>query len=274
MSAPTLACDAQSSLGECPLWDERRECLHWVDIEERTLHTFWPRSARREMIKLKTRISSVGLSESDGLVVAHDRRFSLLEKGALVRLTTDVSPPGTVMNDGACDAKGRFWAGTIAADDQPNTGALYRVESSGEVEIVVSEIGMSNGIDWSPDGLTMYHVDSRAGSIDAFTFDPNLGMASERRRLVSIDSRDGLPDGLTVDAEGAIWVAIWGGSQLRRYSPAGTMLRTASLPVSQVTSCIFGGPDLDVLYVTSARTGLHQGALARQPAAGGVFALN
>jgi sugar lactone lactonase YvrE len=274
MSGAELVLDAQSLLGECPLWDDREQCLYWVDVEERVIHAYWPATGTRQMRRLEARVSSLGLRRSGGLIVAHDRRFSVLDEGQLLHLTDDVSPPATLMNDGACDPNGRFWAGTVAPDGRPNSGILYRVEANGEVVSVVTGIGMSNGIDWSLDGLTMYHVDTRAGAVDAFSFDPELGTLSDRRRLIEIDSRDGVPDGLTVDAEGALWVAIWGGSHLRRYSPSGTMLSTATVPVSHVTSCIFGGPDLNVLYVTSARIGLHQAALARQRSAGGVFALN
>jgi sugar lactone lactonase YvrE len=151
---------------------------------------------------------------------------------------------------------------------------LYRLEPTGHVEPVVDGIAVSNGIDWSLDGATMYYVDSLAHGVDAFSFDADTGALSERRRVAEIAPGDGVPDGLTVDSDGAIWVAIWGGWCVRRYAPDGELLLELALPVSQVSSCIFGGADLETLYVTSARTELSEDALAREPHAGSLFSFD
>jgi sugar lactone lactonase YvrE len=269
MAEPTLVWDERALLGEGPLWDEREQRLLWVDVEGRTLHTLEPASGERRSERYDARISSVGLREHGGLVVAHDRGFSLLEDGGLVPLAPDICPRGPRMNDGACDEAGRYWAGSVAPDHLPETGALYRLDPDGAVETVVIGVGCSNGIDWSLDGSTMYYVDSLGYGIDAFDFDGSTGTIVRRRRLVEIP--EALPDGLTVDAEGAIWVALWGGWCVRRYSPDGELMETLELPVSQVSSCIFGDADLGTLYVTSARTGLDDAQLEREPHAGSLF---
>jgi len=290
----TLVWDERALLGEGPLWDEREQCLHWVDVERCTLHTLRPGTGERTSTRYDARISSVGLREGGGLVVAHDRGFSVLDEGRLHPIDASVCPPGAPkatrfpgrasaalpptlpatgprMNDGACDAAGRYWAGSVAPDGAPGTGALYRLDPDGTVEAVVIGVGCSNGIDWSLDGETMYYVDSLAHGIDAFDYDVATGDISGRRRVAEIPPEDGLPDGLTVDSGGTIWLAIWGGSRVRRYSPDGELLEELRLPVSRVTSCIFGGGDLDTLYVTSARTGLSEDVLTREPHAGSLF---
>jgi sugar lactone lactonase YvrE len=274
MTDATLVWDERALLGEAPLWDEREQCLYWVDVDAYTLHTLWPASGERSSTTHDARISSVGLRETGGLVVAHDRSFSVLENGRLAPLAADVGPPGPRMNDGACDPAGRYWAGTVAPEAAPGTGVLYRLEPSGAAAPVVEGIGCSNGIDWSLDAGTMYYVDSLANGLDAFDYDAGTGALSNRRRIVEIPADEGLPDGLTVDSEGTIWLALWGGWAVRRYDPGGELLLEVKLPVSQVSSCSFGGRDLDTLYVTSARTGLEPAALAREPHAGSLFGLN
>jgi sugar lactone lactonase YvrE len=274
MTDATLVWDERALLGEGPLWDEREQCLHWVDVDACTLHTLWPATEKRASATYDARISSVGLRESGGLVVAHDRSFSLLEEGSLVPYAPNVGPLGPRMNDGACDPAGRYWAGTVAPGNAPGTGVLYRLEPTGAAAPVVDGIGVSNGIDWSLDAGTMYYVDSHAHGIDAFDFDEQTGALSNRRRVAEIAPGDGVPDGLTVDSEGTIWCAIWGGWAVRRYNPDGELLLELTLPVSQVSSCVFGGRDLDTLYVTSARTGLDPAALAREPHAGSLFSVD
>ena len=261
--------DERALLGEGPLWDEREQCLYWVDVDGFALHTYRPESDGRETPRFEERISSVALRASGrGLVAAHDRSLGLLEDGVLTPLAAEVSAAGRT-NDGACDPAGRYWFGTVAPEGAPGTGALYRVEPNGDVSRMLDGVGISNGIDWSLDGTTMYYVDSLAHSVDAFDYDVARGTISERRTLAPIDPNDGVPDGLTLDAEGTIWVALWGGSEVRRYTPRGELVDRVSVPASQPSSCIFGGRALDTLYITSARTGLE----APRPHEGSLFAV-
>jgi sugar lactone lactonase YvrE len=175
------------------------------------------------------------------------------------------------MNDGACDPQGRFWAGTMAYDEAPGAGVLYRLELDGTCTTVLTGLTISNGIGWSPDSATMYLADSGTGQVEAFGFDGATGHLSRRRTLVRILQPGAVPDGLTVDQEGGIWVALWGGGAVQRYGPDGALLATLRLPVDQPTSCAFGGPELATLFVTSARVGLDEAALDRQPHAGHLF---
>jgi sugar lactone lactonase YvrE len=181
--------------------------------------------------------------------------------------------PQNRMNDGACDPAGRFWAGTMAIDERPRAGALYRLDPDLTVHTMLTGVTISNGIDWSPDGRRMYYVDSPTRRIDVFDFDPKTGAIADRRPFVEVPADAGIPDGLTVDAAGFVWLALWGGAALRRYAPDGTLERAVPLPVSHPTSCAFGGPALDELYVTSARRDLTPDERARQPMAGGLLRL-
>ncbi|MFD0885886.1 SMP-30/gluconolactonase/LRE family protein, partial [Streptosporangium algeriense] len=169
--------------------------------------------------------------------------------------------PGNRMNDGACDRAGRFFAGTMSEDDTPGAGALYRLGPGRRCERVVENVSISNGVAWSPDERLMYYVDTLTGRVDVFDYDPADGSMANRRVFAVIPR--GLPDGLTVDAAGHVWVALWGGGAVLRLRPDGSLDLTVEMPVTNVTSCAFGGPDLDVLYVTSARNGEAGGELFR-----------
>jgi sugar lactone lactonase YvrE len=265
MPEATVVWDARALLGEGPIWDEREHVLHWVDVDGFTLHTLEPASGRQTSRKLAGRCSSVALRESGGLLVAHDRSVSTLEGDELLPFAPDISPKGR-MNDGAVDPRGRYLVGTVAPDGEPRTGALYRVDPDGSFTELLLGVGISNGIDWSLDAQTMYYIDSLAHSLDAFDYDLDTATISNRRTVAPIEEELGDPDGLTLDAEGTIWLAVWGGSRVRRYSPAGELLEELEVPAKQPSSCFFGGDDFATLYVTSARTGLedpgpHDGSL-------------
>jgi hypothetical protein len=156
------------------------------------------------------------------------------------------------MNDGACDPQGRFWAGTMAYDESPGAGALYRLELDGGCTTVLTGLPISNGIGWSPDASTMYLNDSGTGCVDAFRFDGPSGDISDRRTLVHIDRPGVVPDGITVDEESGIWIALWNGAAVHRYAPDGSLLASVQLPVQRPTSCAFGGPGRDTLFITTA----------------------
>jgi sugar lactone lactonase YvrE len=216
---------------------------------------------------------------TDGaLLLATDEGFARLDDGGY-RLVAEVSEdvPDAFMNDGKADAHGRFWAGTVGVRDDglaaDLAGALYCLEPDGEVRRVLKDVSLSNGLDWSPDGRTLYFVDSRSGGIDAFGFDVDTGLLSDRRQVVDLGMppEEGFVDGLCVDTDGAIWAAVWGTGEVRRYAPDGTLDRAVALPVSQPTSCVFAGDGLDVLVITSARIGLPPDEAERQPHAGSVF---
>ena len=271
-SAVELLVDARAMLGEGPVWDARIGRIAWVDIMARRLHLTAPDGETRT-IDLPGPVSCVVPRTSGGWLAAlADGFWAVAADGSSERLV-DVQSDRLDLrfNDGKCDPQGRFWAGTMALDHRPGAGALYRLDPDLTVHRMMEATTISNGLDWSVDGRTMYYVDTPTRRIDTFSFDPASGAIADRQLFVTIDPADGSPDGLTVDAEGGVWVALWDGSRVRRYLPDGTIEREIRLPVSEVTCPVFGGPDLDELYITTAWELLTEAQHALEPLAGGLF---
>ena len=206
------------------------------------------------------------LAVRDGIAVASDTG-----EGFALSAPVERDIPGNRMNDAKCDPAGRLLAGTTAFDFSPHSAALYRIEPNWSFEQVVRDATQSNGIAWSPDGSRMYFIDSATHGIDVFDYDTDTGSASNRRRLVTIDRAHGTPDGMTADSQGNLWVACFGSATVRCFSPAGVQLAEVVFPVTQVTSCTFGGSDLSDLYVTSAAYRLSNDQLKRERHAGATF---
>jgi sugar lactone lactonase YvrE len=268
-----VAVPAAAVLGEGPVWDATERRLLWVDIEGCFIHRYNPETGADEPIATHGRVGYVAPRRGGGLAAAIEHTFALtddIDHAPVVIATVEPSAP-TRMNDGNCDSRGRLYAGTMALDERSPVGALYRLDPDGAVERILSGVTISNGIDWSLDGETMFYIDTATQSVDAFDFDIAAGRISNRRRFVSIAPADGAPDGLTIDCEGCIWVALWGGWSLRRYTSDGELERTVTLPAQNITSAAFGGDMLDELYVTSAREGLTGSELGAQPSAGALF---
>ncbi len=188
---------------------------------------------------------AVALREAGGLVLAVQEGFALLGDGDLELIAeVEADRPNMRMNDGYCDAQGRFWAGTMRLGRREPVGGLYRLDPDHRVTTMLTGVCTSNGIDWSPDGRTMYYIDSGLQTVDAFDVEPQSGRLSNRRALVRYTAEGGHGDGLVVDAEGHLWVALWGGSAVHRYSSAGELELVIEVPASQVTKPAFGGLDL------------------------------
>jgi sugar lactone lactonase YvrE len=268
-----VAVAASSALGEGPVWDIDGHELIWVDIEQRLFHRFDPASGTDEIVPTSGRVGFASPRAGGGFVLAMEHSFvTVNEEGVGEVVLAQVEPDApTRMNDGNCDSLGRLYAGTMAFDEQSSVAALYRLDPDGSVEQLLDGVIESNGLDWSSDGETMYFIDSATRSLDAFDFDLTTGRISGRRRIAAYAETEGTPDGLTVDREGFIWIAFWDGWSVRRYSPDGDLVREVRLPTAHVTSCAFGGPELDELYITSAREGLSGANLANQPYAGALF---
>lgn len=281
MMAPTptpVPCSATPGvLTEGPRWDGHRNELLWVDIVGSRLHRartgVGPNLDELGPVQFDRFVGAVAPVLTGGYVLAAAGGFLFTdEAGRVIELAQPEAGRRDVrMNDGACDPQGRFWAGTMAHDESPGAGVLYRLELDGTCTAVLSGLTISNGIDWSPDGSTMYLSDSGTGRVDAFDFDGVDGRLSARRTIVEITEPGVAPDGLTVDADGCLWVALWGGGEVRRYSPDGSVLETVALAVQLATSCAFGGPEMTTLFITTARHGLDEADVAAQPDAGRVF---
>jgi len=266
-------------LSEGPRWHEERGELLWVDILGRHIHrgTVGADGGLDELqtITLDRHVAAVAPYAYGGYVVAAGQGFLYIDPAGVVRelAQPDAGNARLRMNDGACDRRGRFWAGTMAYDESPGAGSLHRLELDGACTTMLTGLTISNGIGWSPDGRTMYLNDSGTARLDAFDFDDATGDIGNRRTLVQLDVPRIAPDGLTVDEDGGIWAALWGGGAVHRYDSSGSLLERVTLPVERPTSCTFGGEDRSTLFVTSARTDLDDEALARQPDAGRVFAI-
>jgi sugar lactone lactonase YvrE len=266
-------------LSEGPRWDEERQELLWVDILGRGFHRAavtadgGPDQVRS--MALDRHVGAVAPVAGGGWVLAAGQGFLFVDDGGSVRelAQPEAGHAAVRMNDGACDPQGRFWAGTMAYDQTPGAGTLYRLELDGRCATVLSGLTISNGLGWSPDGATMYLSDSGTGSVEAFDFDGSTGAIGGRRTLVHIDQPGMAPDGLTVDEQGDVWVALWGGWAVNCYAPDGSRRTGVDIPAAQATSCAFGGPDRRTLFVTTAREGLDAAALERQPDAGRVFSV-
>ena len=268
--------DARAELGEGPRWDPGEQRLLWVDIMAGRVHAFRPDKGACRNVGVGKPVGALAGARDGSLVLAVADGFARLDfkSGATTMLAAvEADRPQNRMNDGACDPAGRFWAGTMALDESPGQGALYRLDPDLTVHTMVTSVTISNGIDWSLDGRRMYYVDSPTRRIDVFDLDGQSGGITNRRPFATIPAEAGIPDGLTVDADGFVWLALWGGAALRRYAPDGTLERTVPLPVSHPTSCAFGGAALDELYVTSARRPLSVEERKREPEAGSLLRL-
>lgn len=268
-----VAIRAEAKLGEGPRWDAATRRLLWVDIEAGALHLFDPSRDDDRAIPLGNRVGAAAPTEAGGILVALADRLAVvdLDDEAVRTLVTIPHGDGLRLNDGACDPAGRFWVGSMALDYATGAGALYRYSRAGGLERVLDAVTLSNGLGWSPDGGTMYYVDSMTYRVDRFDFDLSTGAVSDRQPFVAIERGAGIPDGLAVDHEGGIWVALWGRGALRRYSPGGELERVLAVPTDNVTACCFGGDDGRSLYITTASVDLDADQRRRQPLAGSVF---
>lgn len=269
-----LLIDAHAALGEGPVWDDRENCLWWVDILGGAIHRTDPSSGRDEVVPIGQFVGAVALRASGGLVAAVRDGFVAVDAASgRVDLLAPVEAhdPTMRMNDGKVDPAGRFWAGTMGVVPRPGAGTLYRLDADLRVTAVLPGTTISNGLDWSLDGRTMYYIDTPTYRVDRFAFEPVSGALTDRRPTVAIREGAGGPDGMTVDAEGYLWVALWDGWAVERYGPDGRLDRRVEVPAQQASSCAFGGPDLDLLFITTAQEGFPPGGVPDQPHAGGVF---
>ncbi|MFE1833494.1 SMP-30/gluconolactonase/LRE family protein [Streptomyces sviceus] len=258
-----VAVRAEATLGEGPTWDGER--LLWIDILGARLHGYDPVSGHRTVRVLDQHIGAVKPRAGGGLVLNLRDGVALLDPDDSFRWLHHEPVPGRRANDAAVAPDGSLWAGTMRYDEAPGGGTLSRVTGDGTHRTVLDDVAVSNGTGWSPDGRLMYYVDSPTRRVDVF--DHENGQVSGRRTLVEIEDGAGFPDGLTVDADGCVWVALWDGGAVRRYTPDGELDRVITLPAPRVTACAFGGPDLTDLYITTARVGLD----APHPVAGSLL---
>jgi sugar lactone lactonase YvrE len=262
---------ASAETGEGPVWDARTGELVWVDIPAGLLHRSDVSSGADTATPVGMKLGAVAVAAAGGWAAAAEDGFGLINADGHLDLQDRALPePGTRMNDAACDGRGRMWAGSLGPGVAPGTGMLHCWEPGQPSSVVLRGLSLPNGIAWSPGGRQMYLADSTAGVVYEFGFDPDDGRLGGQRVLIEIPPDQGMPDGLCADAEGCLWLAVWGGWQVRRYDPQGRLVAAVDFPVEQPSACAFGPGTTQ--YVTSAWEGLPAGH--GQELAGSVFAFD
>jgi sugar lactone lactonase YvrE len=272
-----LVLDAKAALGEGALWDTRRQVLYWVDIDGYILYLYDPATGDNRAIEIGQHVGTVVPRTRGGVMLALRHGFAALdlETEQLEIVADPEAGLPTRFNDGKCDPAGRFWAGTMALDHTRGAASLYRLDADLSVHRMLGGVSTSNGIVWTQDAKTMYYIDTALGRVDAFDYSRETGDIAGRRTAFEVPGEMGFPDGSTLDSEGMLWVALWQGGAVSRWNPVtGELLQLVKVPAPNVTSCAFGGPDLDTLYITSARGSLGPEGLEQYPLAGGLFGAN
>lgn len=267
--------DLSCEVGEGPLWDDRSDTLVFVESFGGTVYRWHPASGALRQWSTGQVVGTAVPRAQGGMVLATQAGLLALdERDGRVEALLPIEPElrKNRMNDAKCDSRGRLWSGTFSMAYEPRMGSLYRIDPNLHLERAFGDVHIANGIAWSPDESRMYWVDTGRRGIDVLDYDIATGQVTNRRRWVTIDSADGMPDGIAMDGEGCLWVALYCGGMLRRYNPDGEWIGTVRLPVKGVTSCGFGGPGLQDLYITTGKylpdfaqpsPGEHAGALFR-----------
>ena len=268
--------DCKNILGEVPLWDEQEQALYWVDIEGKLLQRLTPASGSVERWVMPERIASLAVRERGGLVVAFASGLAFLDLPSLLVTwiaRPEQSLPGNRFNEGKVDRHGRFWAGSMDDSLAAHTASLYRLDPDLKVTKQLGNVGISNCFIWSRENDRFWFADSLDRKVYTFDYDHSAGTIANRKLFADTGPMGCTPDGGTIDAEGFIWIAMWDGWKVVRFAPDGRIDREVRLPAAKPTSCMFGGPDLATLYVTTALWDTKPDGLAGQPQAGGLFAL-
>jgi sugar lactone lactonase YvrE len=267
----------QNRLGEGAVWNDEEQALYWVDIESNTFHRWDYQTNEQKTFDTGLMVGCIRFRAKGGLIMATQNGFAFwdFQANRLVPGPDPVKNPAMRFNDGNVDSEGRFWAGSMYFDNEVDKreGSLYRLDPDGSVHIMATHQAIPNGLGWSPDLKTLYHADTPRKVIYAYDYDAATGHIENRRKFIYTPDDEGMPDGLTVDSEGFIWSCRWEGWKVTRYDPDGKVDREVHVNAAHVTSCAFGGPDLDELFITTAWVGLTDDQRRQQPQAGDIFRL-
>lgn len=266
-----LLYDVKAWLGEGPVWDSRTQTLYWLDILNKRVHV-----DSELLLQLDDFIGCITPRHSGGLVLT--KRFSFWtfdpdSSSSIFLASLADEPPNNRFNDGKCDPRGRFIAGTMNLNEKDPTGSLFSFDGKSITKLLLN-VTISNGMTWSPDGKTFYYIDTPTREVRAFDYDLDSGAIANPRVAVTAPESLGWPDGMTSDAQGNLWIAMWGGAQVTKWNPnTGQLLEQIPVPALQPSSCTFGGKGMNELFITSARKGLDDAALNKYPLSGGVFCI-
>jgi sugar lactone lactonase YvrE len=268
---PELIYDAKAALGEGPVWDTRTGTLYWIDILNKRVY-----AGADVLLESDETIGCIAPRKSGGFILTKRFSFWTCETDP-VRTTflssLEIEPTNNRFNDGKCDPRGRFLAGTMDMGEKDPNGSLYSFNGEA-VTRLLGGVTISNGLTWSPDHKTFYYIDTPTRTVRAFDYDLETGAIADPREAVRVPESLGWPDGMTSDRQGNLWIAMWGGAQVTKWDPAsGQLLERIPVPAKNVSSCVFGGRNMNELYITSAHVGLDEAALNQYPLTGGVFRL-
>lgn len=270
-----LAYKIESQLGEGSFWNYKTQKLYWVDIEGKLLHIYDPETNVNTSFPTPSKIGTVVPKNSEEAVVAlQDGVYIMNTNSGELSLLSDIEndKPENRFNDGKCDPSGRLWVGSMALDEAKYSGNLYVMDESGKTELKIDSVTISNGIVWSSNQKTMYYIDTPTDKIKAFDFDNTNGNISNERVVVEVNDSLGYPDGMAIDEENMLWVGMWNGNAVIRFDPnSGKILSKINVPAHNVTSCAFGGKNLDTLYITTASVDMTPEEHAKFPLAGSLF---
>ncbi len=273
-----LVVDSKSDLGEGAIWNYKTEELFWIDINGKILNIYNPKTGNnKEMFTGQMIGTVVPCATGSVLVALKDGIYSLDPFTGTKKLIVNPEAdfPNNRFNDGKCDPSGRFWVGTMSMNDEMEAGALYRLDSDSSIHKMIENVSISNGIAWSPDTTKMYYIDTPTQKVMAYDYDNETGEITNPKVAVDVSPDLGSPDGMTIDADGNLWIALWGGSAVGCWNPeTGELVKKIDVPAKNVTSCAFGDKDLGTLYITTARTNTSEEELRKYPKAGGVFKTN
>ena len=266
-----LLYDTKTTLGEGPIWDARTQTLYWIDILNKRIYV-----GGDVLVELDEFIGCIAPRKTGGLVLTKRFSFWTLEPASvrtslILPLTNE--PSNNRFNDGKCDPRGRFLAGTMDMGETDPNGSLYSLDEK-TVTKILSDVTISNGMAWSPDHKTFYYIDTPTRIVRAFDYDLENGAIANPHKVVYVPEALGWPDGMTSDTQGNLWIAMWGGAKMTKWNPkTGELLEQIPVPAKNVSSCVFGGKNMNELYMTSARVGLDEATLTQYPLTGGMFRL-
>ena len=277
MNKPESVTNIRCTLGEGPIWDSQNHVICWIDITAAKIHEYSPETNNVRTFTLTEMVGAVALTVNGNYIAALQNGFAFIN-----RATAHISPiadpekhlPNNRFNDGKCDPSGRFWAGSMSLSEETNAGSLYKLDHHLQIKKMIDGVTISNGMAWTADKKTFYFIDTPTQQVVKYDYDDATGSIKNKAAVIKIAEADGHPDGMTIDTEGMLWIAHWGGWQITRWDPVtSTLLLCIKMPVKNVTSCTFGGNKMSDLYITTARKDLSPSELQKQPLAGSLFVI-